>query len=287
MKRKILLTAVLLLVSLITLSTAGYAWFTMTATAEVTGMEVTVETVSSLEIRLDTSSEWAQSVAFAATTPDQTDVSSDGLTFYKQLQDADGTATSYEKIDTNNGHWVEQTIYFRTSAPTNVYVGNGTAVTPKVTDVTANPTSKSAYGPFSKDYIAGATRVAFLDSAKANPKTWVPNETYQLSGSGSSWTFDPSGTAETSHTYINGTDLSSTATFTPTMTTAQINGVNGSTFNSQTLIGETKAPTTADGFCYLTVVVRIWVEGTDREAKNPLAGGTFNVNLQFWGEERP
>ena len=35
-----------------------------------------------------------------------------------------------------------------------------------------------------------------------------------------------------------------------------------------------------DGMYYASLVVRIWIEGTDREARLALAGGEFDVNLQ-------
>lgn len=89
---------------------------------------------------------------------------------------------------------------------------------------------------------------------------------------GTSYSFTKNGTAEGSYVYYNGTaetaltnyKLSSQLSDTPVVKLAETSS------NS----GEYKAH----------IRIKIWVEGTDREAKSPLAGGIFSTQLRFQGK---
>ncbi len=87
-----------------------------------------------------------------------------------------------------NTHYYEKDIYFRSQEPLDVKLLNTSRVIPK--DKQKNSlNNKSNYGDFSRDYIAGAARLAFFEveeDAEGNETEslkyiWVPNEKYQLS----------------------------------------------------------------------------------------------------------
>ncbi len=92
---------------------------------------------------------------------------------------------------------------------------------------------------------------------------------------GSSYSINTVGTAEPRYQYYDAesgtlTDLSAVKT------TSQLD-------NIQPIVTLTKTNDT-DRYYTAHIRVRIWAEGTDREAKTPLAGGTFNTELVFEGK---
>lgn len=82
------------------------------------------------------------------------------------------------QINENNstGKYIDIPLYFRSSTQRDVYLAGDSKVLPK--DENARI---SNYGPFSKDYIAAASRVAFLDYEKKNCSfIWAPNADIEL-----------------------------------------------------------------------------------------------------------
>lgn len=74
------------------------------------------------------------------------------------------------------GKYIDVDLYFRALSPFTIFLAGDSAVSPK------NPDGNmSSFGNFSKDYIAAATRVAFLDSTKtACSFIWAPNSDIEL-----------------------------------------------------------------------------------------------------------
>lgn len=105
-----------------------------------------------------------------------------------------------------NQDYLEQDIVFRSTEALNVKLSKSSKVT---SDDIENHTlnHKSDFGDFTKDYIAGASRVAFFEvNDVTNTETlkyiWVPNEKYELTGASNFSEVEP-----TTTTIGTGTDV--------------------------------------------------------------------------------
>ena len=80
------------------------------------------------------------------------------------------------KESNSHGRYIDVELYFRSTQQRDVYLAKDSSANPK------NPTGNaSEYGDFSKDNIASASRVAFLDSSKKNVSfIWAPNADNEL-----------------------------------------------------------------------------------------------------------
>lgn len=170
------------------------AWFTQSNTALADGLNVSSKKTEGLQVSFnkDDPNSWGSSIsqdykdkaAFPLITGDGTNFTKPAL-HINEGELLNGTSQgSKAQIGTD---YIEQTIYLRSQVPMTVSVTD-IKVTPQV------PNSKSAYGDFSKDYIAAAARVAIVKETKTetdsgtttNTETFVydPNPYIQLIGYG-------------------------------------------------------------------------------------------------------
>ncbi|MBQ9743310.1 MAG: hypothetical protein IJV88_06555 [Ruminococcus sp.] len=114
-------------------------------------------------------------------------ITGNGLSFFEPylnrrtgdvILNSDGTWQGIEITDENShGRYVDVDLYFRGNTARNIYLAGDSVVSPKTTDTTRY----SDFGPFSKDYIAAASRVAFMDADKKNVSfIWAPNADVEL-----------------------------------------------------------------------------------------------------------
>lgn len=88
-----------------------------------------------------------------------------------------------KKLPVANKDYYEKDIFFRSDEELEVYLQDTSKVVPNdIANGTLN--NKSDFGNFTRDYIAGASRVAFYSVNDSNEETlafvWVPNSTYEL-----------------------------------------------------------------------------------------------------------
>lgn len=181
----------------------------------------------------------------------------------------------------------------------------------------SSATNISNYGSFSKDAIVGAVRVAFinydysteLDNMPGNLEEyqvdtpqylhdsarfiWLPRSDLHLNSNDgmSGWTLsinDPASSADKQHKFYNIFKCQpALATGYPSSDTANYHKeeVYANTVTSDVL--EEANQTFSDlsmkfgDYYYTKVNVRIWVEGTDAEARRATSGGQFEVNFMF------
>ena len=205
-----------------------------------------------------------------ATTPDQNGE-------WETAVATDGTAP---------GDYVHLCIKFFSEDPMDVYLGRESSVLPATE---ANP---SNYGDFSRNNIASASRISFLNTTfdQEGNKTeqfnfvWIPNALGQLIDNNGRYSFVENGVAESSYSYyyVNSSDEKIATTWSQsqyvTQPTAQASqspqdGTGWVTTLQQGENGEYSA----------YVSINVWVEGCDRECRRALAGGRFDVYLQFIG----
>lgn len=184
----------------------------------------------------------------------------------------------------------------------------------------ANADNKSSYGDFSKDAVVGAIRVAFIDYSnltisdiKSNSDTlldnsaallWLPRPDIKLNTTNRTddWTLSTgltSGAAGSNYTYqYDETHSISTNTFTHTYYKI-FEGANSSSNHTVVAYNDTVTDLTtpqpiadmnlydtnhvldSTSYYYTKVKVRIWVEGTDPEARRAISGGQFSVNFEL------
>lgn len=108
-------------------------------------------------------------------------VTGNGLQFFEpSLNRRLGTVLKYSDgswygkditSDNSKGKYIDIDLYFRSDVERDVYLAGDSAVLPKSTTDRI-----SEYGAFSKDWIAAASRIAFLDSTKEKCSfIWAPN----------------------------------------------------------------------------------------------------------------
>ncbi len=192
-------------------------------------------------------------------------------------------------------------------------LGGNSTVSPLSTAYTGESADKkSPYGDFSIDNIAGAVRVAFIvcvptgdvscdeilfndfgdlyyvDSEGQDvmvPYTeqlgliWIPNPNYSVSVTydahnlPTSATFTPSGTAEGTYSYYNGSSVVSYG--------AGVNYTSQLNHNNYFVITNSLWHNLGNDSYNVCVKIRIWIEGTDREANTVLSGGMFDTEIEF------
>ena len=91
------------------------------------------------------------------------------------LKNADGSWKG-STVTNSSGKYIDVELYFRALSPFKIFLAGDSAVSPK------NPEGNiSSFGNFSKDYIAAATRVAFLNAEKNSCSfIWAPNSDIEL-----------------------------------------------------------------------------------------------------------
>lgn len=174
------------------------AWFMNSQTATASGLSVKVHKDLGLQIS-DDNSNWTSELTYPKPTTNGTETttipislplvtSSDGINFKKPLLHmTTGEPTSDDKSKWNDAtagtDYIEKIIYFRSEKPMTVSLSKA-EVTPCVSndELETNPNSKSAYGEFSKDYIAAAARISITNGETT--KVYDPNPNIELKNFG-------------------------------------------------------------------------------------------------------
>lgn len=302
LKNKILLAASgLLVLSGAAATTGAFAWFTATRTASVAGTGYKVQSnTTDLSIaaslsdggKSDPEAGSGQSVTFDKKTYNLTDVSGDGVHFVKPVFDSNNEIKGYtalspeaqkvEKTDSASySYWIDITLTFTATGARQlgIFISNYT--------FSANTDGE----------IYKAGRVAFLNSEKTTLLGYAtPN------GAAATRKKDAGASPDTTPKYVKGTpsesdpktsydeapvsDLNTdpkkpvvhlgTEDFTP-VTDADFASAESWTFKTNGYIGKTAG---SNGTGTLSVVERIWLEGTD-DACGGIGNGSTNLSKSF------
>lgn len=270
-KRQIVISIIVLLLVLLGVT---FAWFNMRDRSNISNIEVEIEGDGGYLLLSTDGTNYEPSLDYTSllTSLALNDVSGDGYTLNKPLggiSDADGLLASNWEAATPNVDYIDIPIFVKTNVGNTLHLSMDKSYISPIDNVS----NISPYGSFSRNYIAGATRVAIfedVDSALSGKLFWVPNETYQLTKNAGVYTFDENGTPEVSYQYLKNVDGEYTVTdFTDwaPQTTSAITTANPVLINFDTEVKK--------------VVVRVWLEGTDRESSIALSGGVFKVKLSL------
>lgn len=245
------------------------------------------------------------------------DVSGNGeVLYYPQSLDAEDQPVlrdgSVKDITGGDGFYRELRLYFRTGVPMDLYLTDGSFVK-GFEEYIAGSSSyerESIFGLFSCDGIAGAARVAFLEAEGTGENetlvlknVWIPNDRIELRRNGTVPSVIPQGASEMAaagYRYVTREDDGLTyAAYGPEDYAAGRVTVTPGWFNQggTGILADKTAGRINHAVPLLsfrpagreetrTLVVRIWFEGTDREADSVFNGGLIQYLLDFTGFTR-
>ena len=300
LKETILINLIKLFLSVLTLSVAVYAWFMNDVETEINALSVVAEKIVDLQISLDEGQTWSQE-AVLDIEEDYTfynEVTSNGIDFYKAgSKTIYGIPKSFIEAEAEKDY-MEFKVYMKSDVPANVYLEEKSSIYPAAGESevyllgTPHVIRESSDGNFSKDLIAGATRVAFINNKKQEngqfieenetSLVWAPNKGYEIDTSIEPYIASINSQNSQNYNYINVEseyvfEEKEVPNFIDTISTSAI----GTQVNDENLITAFSNEEIESGNNLKVITIRIWVEGNDRETIATLKGGLFNIRLSF------
>ena len=299
MNKKRIIFGSICVILLLSLIGGTYAWFFVNEDVSVSyGNSVFCEAGDSLEISFlkgnegDETVRWTSSLDYSTQDFSLVDISGNGTELYRPREineylypvGMDRALSNLE--DAKNFSYIELRVAFRSVAKMNVYLNKESFVNPVIVEGVHN-----VFGDFSPGYIAGAMRVAILDDATEELlMLWAPNSKYELTDNmDGTYDFSVNGKPEEVYSYylknadggISETDVTAEMFASKKFVVDSTGSELGWAGDSPVLLSLN--PETEGAYDQKNVRIRIWFEGTDREAHQALAGGNVNVKLKFVG----
>lgn len=297
--KKMVIFSSICVILLVALVGGTVAWFYINEEVNIDyGSSIFCEAGDSLEIALvenGTANKWTSSIDYSAGEYTTIDISGNGAHLYRPIeidehQQPTGFIEAVSNLDDRDSFdYVEMVVAFRSLSKMNVYLSEESFILP------VNPSNNTGniYGKFSRDYIAGAMRVAVVDDTDVK-MVWAPNSQYQLiQNPNGSYDFksgeDGNSTPETNYRYVdkdeNGKMVEKQVTadwYADKTFVVDSTGANKDNSGKSPVLVSLN-PASEGEYAEKTVRIRIWFEGTDREAHQALAGGNVKVKLKFVG----
>lgn len=299
MNKKRIIFSSICVILLLALVGGTLAWFFVNEEVTVNyGNSIFCEAGDSLEIALvqnGTTTRWSSSIDYSAGEFTTVDITGDGFNLYRpseideNQQPVDFVPAVSSLEDSWHYDYVELEVAFRSVSKMNVYLSDESFISP------VNPVDDGTniYGRFSRDYIAGAMRVAIVDEDGLK-MLWAPNSQYQLiQNANGTYAFNSGelggSVAESDYYYFAEDEdgnlvqkkVSAEEYASKKFVVDGTGSMKEDTGNSAALA--TLNPASEGAYAQQTIKIRIWFEGTDREAHQALAGGNVNVKLKFVG----
>jgi len=262
---------------------AAYAWFIMGNAASVKKIDEKVADAGYVKISDDDGETWNNGLDIdLGTAGIVREMSGNGLELYEPvygMYDIEGYT-----LATSDTYYIEKVFTFETDTTQELYLTAESFLKPANTSE-----NLSSMGNFSRNYIAGAVRVGFFevtDEGEYEPVyIWVPNPGICFNGDG----VTENGAVEEYYAYQAGTGVEDIVTI---PTGGAENGISddggfvwGSPIQENvkpvlSFSTENRAPVTKK------LMVRVWLEGTDRECVKALHNGEFSMYFKFGALEK-
>ena len=303
-RRRIIITALELIIIVSSIIVATYAWFIRNKDVDTADIAVTTNSHVELLVSLDDGKTWSNNTSFniPANFVFSNEITSDGVNFYKaSSKDTDGTPLTLSRA-TAGTDYLEFRVLFKSSGDVGVFLQDTSFVKPGVGTESSSlvgddAENKSSSGNFSRDLIAGAVRIAFVDteivdneyvpSSVAN-LVWGPNKNYKVLCDLYACDVDLNSTDEQDYRYIDGSSTENSYKYIHNFRDElRANFEESMAYGDPyiTLI-RTSEDSEGNSSGIHAVTVRIWIEGNDREAINALAAGEFNLSFDFIGFQK-
>ncbi len=313
MKKNFKLFMVIFSLMLIVAVVVSFSWFYNLDSVSIdSANNMNVQVGSNLEIAVHGSDIWGDKLTLNKDIS-VIDCSGNGVTFYNpaQLDEHNQPVGDLRLVadDQLASFVIDTYVDIRTSNTLDLYLGSQSFITPiagEEVEVSTDGTSGEAstvnnqaspFGDYLTGNIAGSVRVAFFEVTyegetpvvPAEPIfVWAPNSKFEYNEAANSFT--SSGTRETEYTYYkSGSELY-------TYTREDILGgkfvlAEGSglcTADSAAAFGVNHSPrllsfAPQNGFEVKHLLIRVWFEGTDREANYVFNNGKVDYNFSFAG----
>lgn len=320
----IVISLVLYIAIAVVITGVTVAWFVSNEKVEVAPTDdISITADSRVEISVD-GEVWGSSLLMSPNITQYADVSGDGINFWfpRYLSDSDevdiGNKDAFEHVNTiepgkSDPYFITLRLKARSATALDLYL-DGTVgedgksasyVLPKQTSKIQGEGGISVYNrpsplnaDLSADYIAAATRVAFVevqDGVESLRSLWIPNDKTELyydangiphvntSGVREKYTcLRSTGDEMESYQYSVDDMLSGNIIVGDPQSQGAV--TNGDTVIPPT-VGMNKPILSFDGHALeeKELVIRIWIEGTDREANAALNGGDMTYKFAFTG----
>ena len=303
--KKIYSTMIKLIAIIVSIFVFSYAWFVTNKENYLDNIEIGTVKSNNLQISQTGEDGWGSVLSINSLNEFvfNNDVSSNGISFYKAVNiDDSGNPTKLVKAMSNKDY-LDFDLWFKNDSNVSIYLDKNSSVYPEccsnINDAVLNINNTrdeiirvSSYGDFSRDLIASAVRIAFINyNYNESTETyeledkpiyiWAPNKNYEISYKNGYYDFDIDSTNYETYSYMN---VISSSSFNETKLTNVKDEINAS-YESKSSNGDQKLfEIKSNGEEVKSgLKVRIWVEGTDREAVEALKGGKFKFTLSFVG----
>lgn len=290
MNKKLFYNSFKLLIVAVSLTVVTYAWFTKEERGNVNTIDTYVDAVTQVDVSTDGGETWNLE-GLAEITEGlifDHEITGDGISLYvPALKDNIGTP-SYFSVAVAGADYVDIPITFKSSKDSAIFLEAASAAIPAAgTDedklcCTDEVVNQSADGNFSKDLIAGAVRIAFIENDEDNMPTnnvrmvWAPNKNYEISLSDGKYISNLNSMSDQDYRCLDIIDPTHyTYKFVDKLyDTILVNKNEKKSYGEPYLVYAREEELT-------TITVRIWIEGNDRETVAALKGGKFRLKLSF------
>ncbi len=322
-KKMIKIALVLYIAIAVVITGTSVAWFMTNKKVEVAPTDdISITADSRVEISMD-GEVWGSSLQMTPNITQYADVSGDGIDFWfpRYLSDSDevdlGNKNAFEHVNTSDAgksdpYFITLRLKLRSATALDLYL-DGTVkdgkcasyIAPKEISKVQGEDGTSAYtrpsplnSELSADHIAAATRVAFVEvveGVESLRSLWIPNDKTQLY-------YDVDGiprvnTAGEREAYgylrLNGDEMENYLYSVEDMMSGSMIIGNPQSCEAEDkgeavippTIGMNKPILSFDGSKLeeKELIIRIWIEGTDREANAALNGGDMVYKFAFTG----
>ena len=291
--RKLVLSALTVVLTVVALGTTTFAWFTLTNTAVVQPFEAQIVADTGIEVSLD-GVDWYTTLT---TTLIEDYITNSSFTTFTHLTTATGYSNFYtlgaSGLEAAASGWLQIPIYFRSNSATAIdwtAVSITSPLTPWEVDVAHLSTTGAVAALSLIDQDASnAMRVSIQGNVGGSnnvvtyEKSSASNNNVVLGGDGSTpvdYSAGGTGAAGSYNYYYakTGALIPGTAAVVVAPTVTAIDG----TTNAQRIIDLT-ADTTYGTSHWGQVTLRVWVEGWDADAYNSILGRMITASFTFFG----
>lgn len=294
MNKKITKNLFKLLIISASLVVASYAWF-YNGSSVSTGISARLNPMNNIEVSLDNGDTWNNStnLSIFSNIVFNNEVTGNGINMYvASLKDGNGNPIAFTNA-TANEDYLEFTIMFKTTLPTKIFLEKNSSVTPTTSTLVGQDViRKSSDGNFSRDIIAGAVRIAFIENdysqGRYTPQNttklvWAPNKKYEIIENTNGYDVNLNSNNLQNYNYLKALTR---YTYEEDTVDNLYDEIKAS-YNEKNTYGDPVLLTVTENEpVYKSLTIRIWVEGNDRETISPLLGGMFDIKLGFVGIEK-